>query len=85
MLGLAAYVALLVGAVLLLRDLHRRDPALALGLAAVLLVLFVHALIYEGFFRDRPRPRDDREGLRRPAAAGGPSGAVGGPSSSSPT
>jgi len=50
LLGLAAYVALLAGAVLLLRDLHRREPALALGLGAVLLVLFVHALIYEGFF-----------------------------------
>jgi hypothetical protein len=49
-LGLAAYVALLVGVILVLRDLHRRDPALSLGLGAALLVLFVHALIYEGFF-----------------------------------
>jgi hypothetical protein len=49
-LGLAAYLALLAGAASILRDLHRRDPATALGLAAVLLVLFVHALIYEGFF-----------------------------------
>jgi O-antigen ligase len=50
LLGLAAYLALLGGAVLLLRGLHRRQPALAVGLAAVLVVLFVHALIYEGFF-----------------------------------
>ena len=48
--GLAAYVALLVGAVSLLLELQRRDPLLALGLAAVLLVLFLHALVYEGFF-----------------------------------
>lgn len=50
LLGLAAYVALLVGAVLLLRDLYRRHQPLALGLGAVLLVLFAHALVYEGFF-----------------------------------
>lgn len=50
LLGIAAYVALLVGAALVLRDLHRRQPVLALGLAAVLVVLFVHALVYEGFF-----------------------------------
>jgi len=50
LLGLAAYAALLAGTVLLLRELHRREPTLALGLGAVLLVLFVHALIYEGFF-----------------------------------
>lgn len=49
-LGLAAYLALLAGTALVLRELHRREPALALGLGAVLLVLFVHALIYEGFF-----------------------------------
>ncbi len=49
-LGVIAYCGLLLGATLILRDLHRRDPALALGLAATLLVLFVHALIYEGFF-----------------------------------
>lgn len=48
--GLAAYVALLAGAALSLRDLRRRDPALAIGLGAVLLVLFTHALFYEGFF-----------------------------------
>ena len=49
-LGLAAYVGLLVGAVLLLRDLYRRHRPLALGIGAVLLVLFAHALVYEGFF-----------------------------------
>lgn len=52
-LGLAAYLALLVGAVTMLTRLRARDPALALGLAAVLLVLFVHSLFYEGFF-DNP-------------------------------
>lgn len=50
LLGLAAYVALLVGAVLLLRDLYRHRRPLALGIGAVLLVLFAHALVYEGFF-----------------------------------
>lgn len=51
-LGLAAYVALLVGAVRLLAALTRRDAALGLGMAAVLLVLFIHALAYEGFFEE---------------------------------
>jgi Lipid A core - O-antigen ligase and related enzymes len=59
--GLAAYLALLVGAAWMLARVRRRDPVLGLGLAAVLLALFVHSLSYEGFF-DNPitvdRPRD---------------------------
>jgi O-antigen ligase len=52
-LGLAAYVALLVGAAWTLARVRRRDPVLGLGLGAVLLTLFVHSLFYEGFF-DNP-------------------------------
>jgi hypothetical protein len=51
--GLAAYLALLVGAARTLAGVRRRDPVLGLGLAAVLLALFVHSLSYEGFF-DNP-------------------------------
>jgi O-antigen ligase len=50
LLGLSAYLALLAGAASLLLELRRHEPTLALGIGAVLLVLFVHALIYEGFF-----------------------------------
>src|SRR5215211_6728593 len=52
-LGLLAYIALLVGTVSVLASARRRDPPLALGLAAVLLALFVHSLFYDGFF-DNP-------------------------------
>jgi hypothetical protein len=52
-LGLAAYLALLLGAARTLAGVRRRDPVLGLGLAAVLLALFVHSLFYEGFF-DNP-------------------------------
>jgi len=52
-LGLAAYLALLVGAARTLVGVRRSDPVLGLGLAAVLLALFVHSLFYEGFF-DNP-------------------------------
>ena len=51
-LGLLAYAALLAGATVLIRRVHRLDPALGLGLAAVLLALFVHSLAYSGFFED---------------------------------
>jgi O-Antigen ligase len=51
--GLLAYVALLAGAVSVLAVASRRDPPLGLGLAAVLLALFVHSLFYGGFF-DNP-------------------------------
>ncbi|MEK6274755.1 MAG: O-antigen ligase family protein [Actinomycetota bacterium] len=51
-IGLAAYLALLAGAATLIERVRRRAPALALGLAAVLLTLFVHSLAYSGFFED---------------------------------
>jgi len=50
--GLAAYAALIVGAVVLLIRVRRVDEALGVGLAAVLLALFVHSLFYGGFFED---------------------------------
>jgi hypothetical protein len=52
LLGLAAYIALLAGAAALVWRVRRRDHALGLGLAAVLLALFVHSLFYSGFFED---------------------------------
>jgi hypothetical protein len=52
LLGLAAYVALLAGAGLMLARVRRVHEALGVGLAAVLLALFVHSLFYGGFFED---------------------------------
>jgi len=52
LLGLAAYIALLSGAAALIWRVRRRNHALGLGLAAVLLALFVHSLFYSGFFED---------------------------------
>jgi O-antigen ligase len=51
-IGLAAYLALLVGAIALIERVRRQAPALGVGLAAVLLALFVHSLAYSGFFED---------------------------------
>jgi len=51
-LGLIAYVALLGGAAALIERVRRIDPALGLGLAAVLLALVVHSIAYSGFFED---------------------------------
>ena len=51
-LGLAAYVAFLVGAAVLLEAVRRHDEALGLALGAVFLALFVHALFYSGFVED---------------------------------
>lgn len=51
-IGLAAYLAFLLGAAWLLRETVRVDRALGLGLAAVFLVLVVHSLVYSGFFED---------------------------------
>jgi O-antigen ligase len=51
-IGLAIYAFLLAAAVRMILLLRRRDFALALGLGAVLLALFVHALAYSGFFED---------------------------------
>jgi hypothetical protein len=50
--GLAIYGFLLAAALRMILLLRRRDVALALGLGAVLLALFVHALAYSGFFED---------------------------------
>jgi len=52
LLGFAAYAALLAGAAALIWRVRRLDHALGLGLAAVLLALFVHSLFYSGFFED---------------------------------
>jgi O-antigen ligase len=52
-LGVIAYLALLGGTARVLVAARPRDEALALGLAAVLLALFVHSLFYGGFF-DNP-------------------------------
>jgi O-Antigen ligase len=51
-LGLAAYLAWLLGAAAVLRDGWRRDSTIGLGTAAVFFVLFVHSLFYSGFFED---------------------------------
>ena len=52
LIGLAAYVALLGGAVAIIEQVRGRDPPLGLGLGAVLLALFAHSLAYSGFFED---------------------------------
>jgi hypothetical protein len=51
-IGLALYGWLLVGGVLLLERVRRRDETLGLALAAAFLALFVHALFYSGFLED---------------------------------
>ncbi len=51
-LGLAGYLAWLLGAAAVLRDGWRRDSTIGLGMAAVFFVLFVHSLFYSGFFED---------------------------------
>ena len=51
-IGLLAYVALLVSAAYLVEAVRRRDAALGLTLEASLLALFVHSLFYSGFFED---------------------------------
>jgi O-antigen ligase len=50
--GLAAFVAMLVGAALVLMNVARRDRAVALGIAAVLATLVLHSLFYAGFFEN---------------------------------
>ena len=52
LLGVAAYLALLLGAAALIRRVYRLDAPLGLGLGAVLLALLVHSLAYSGFFED---------------------------------
>jgi hypothetical protein len=51
-IGLALYVWLLVGGVLLIARVRRRDEAFGLALGASFLALFVHALFYSGFLED---------------------------------
>jgi hypothetical protein len=51
-LGVLVYLAFLAGAVRILWDAYVRDRALGLGLAAIFLTLFVHSLVYAGFFED---------------------------------
>jgi outer membrane protein assembly factor BamB/O-antigen ligase len=50
--GFALYLWALAAAVLALLMTMRRERTLGIGLAAVLLVLFVHSLLYAGFFED---------------------------------
>jgi O-antigen ligase len=50
--GFALYVWTLVAAGWALLRVTRRERALGIGLASVLLVLFVHSLLYAGFFED---------------------------------
>jgi len=51
-LGFVLYLWLAAAAVLALLFTIRRDRLLGVGLGAVLLVLFVHSLLYAGFFED---------------------------------
>jgi O-antigen ligase len=53
LIGFALYAAMLYGAARVIAAVRRRRASLGLGLAAVLLVLFVHSLFYSGFF-DNP-------------------------------
>ena len=50
--GLTLYLVLLAAAAVVLLELRRRDPALALALGAGLVALVVHSLFYSGFFED---------------------------------
>ena len=70
--GLLAYVALLFGAARVLAVARERNPTLGLGLAAVLLALFVHSLSYDGFF-DNPITWE-LLGLGAAVASGAPAG-----------
>jgi hypothetical protein len=51
-IGLAAYVAFLLGAAWLLLETTRLNRPFGLGLAAVFIVLIVHSLVYSGFVED---------------------------------
>jgi putative inorganic carbon (HCO3(-)) transporter len=52
LIGLALYVWLLAGGVLLIGRVRRRDEAFGLALGTSFLALFVHALFYSGFLED---------------------------------
>jgi hypothetical protein len=51
-IGVALYVWFLAASAWALLLVGRRDATLGAGLAAVFLVLFVHSLLYAGFFED---------------------------------
>jgi O-antigen ligase len=51
-IGLALYVWLLAAAAWALVLVTRRDRAVGVALAAILLALFVHSFLYAGFFED---------------------------------
>ena len=51
-MGFALYVWMLTAVCWALVLVTRTDRTLGIGLAAVLLVLFVHSLLYAGFFED---------------------------------
>jgi hypothetical protein len=52
LVGFAAYLAFLAGGARLLAAVHRLRPDVGLTLAAAFLALFVHSLLYSGFFQD---------------------------------
>jgi O-antigen ligase len=52
LLGLAAYIAFLVGAARGSVLVLRKEPAVGLSLLGSLVLLFVHSLAYSGFFED---------------------------------
>src|SRR4029453_10940192 len=51
-IGFALYAWLLAAAAWAIHLVARRDRTFGVGLAAVLLVLFAHSLLYAGFFED---------------------------------
>jgi len=51
-IGFAAYLAWLAGAVLTLRGAWRREQTVGLALSTVFFVLVTHSLFYSGFFED---------------------------------
>jgi hypothetical protein len=52
LVGLAAYVAFLAGGARLLVAAYRLRPEVGLALTGAFLALFVHSLLYSGFFQD---------------------------------
>ena len=84
-IGFALYVWTLTAASWALLLVTRRDRALGIGLSAILLALFVHSLLYAGFFEDPltwgvlavaaavlaavPAPRNEEVAAQDPAPA----------------
>ncbi len=50
--GLTLYIAFLLAAARLIDSAYRQRPALGLGLAGAFVALFVHSLLYAGFFQN---------------------------------